>query len=77
MLPLNGVLPVGLHRRHGCQIAALAGAVENLPDWHGAAVVCSHATFAIGHRVWGHNLLACLAVGALLGTLLVSRLLFP
>ncbi len=68
MLGVNGALASGLTRRFGWRLAAMAGVVAASADWDGLAIVFSTATFAEGHRVWGHNLL----VASLLGVLLAA-----
>jgi membrane-bound metal-dependent hydrolase YbcI (DUF457 family) len=78
MLGINGALAVGLHRRFGWQIVAMSGFAAVSPDWDGLTIIVSPIAFAEGHRVWGHNLLACVLLGILIGTLdyqfdLVSR----
>ena len=63
LLAANAVWAAGLHRRHGWQLAAMAGCAAVLPDWDGIPLLVDARTFAAGHRVWGHNLLACLGLG--------------
>ena len=67
MLGAGGALACGLHRRHGWQIAALAGVAAMGPDWDGLTLIVSRSVFAEGHRLWGHNLLACLLLGGVMG----------
>jgi len=69
MLGINGALATGLHRRHGWKIVALASAAAIAPDWDGLPMLIDMAAYESGHRVWGHNLLACLILAVLLGTL--------
>ena len=69
MLGLNGAIAFGLHRTYGWKVVALAAAAAVLPDWDGLPMLIDMAAYERGHRVWGHNLLAC-AIGAFgLGTL--------
>lgn len=64
MLGLNGAIAFGLPPTYGWKIAALAAVAAVLPDWDGLPMLIDMAAYERGHRVWGHNLLAC-AVGAL------------
>jgi membrane-bound metal-dependent hydrolase YbcI (DUF457 family) len=57
MIGINGTLAIGFHRRHGWQIAALAGLAAVLPDLDGLAIILGPSFYAEGHRLWGHNLL--------------------
>lgn len=79
MLGIDGVLAAGLHRRHGWQIAATAAVAAVGPDWDGLTIAVNNSLFADAHRLWGHNLLACLILGVLVGAVdyrfdLVTRL---
>lgn len=67
LLGINGVVAGGLDRRHGWQLAALAGAAAMIPDWDGLTILFGADLFADAHRVWGHNIIACVAIGAVLG----------
>lgn len=69
MLGLNGALAVGLHHRYGWKIIALAAVAAVLPDWDGLPMLVDMASYEQGHRVWGHNLLACGIGGFVAGTL--------
>jgi membrane-bound metal-dependent hydrolase YbcI (DUF457 family) len=60
-------LAVGAQRRHGWQIAGMAAVAAALPDADGASILWGPGAFADVHRVWGHNLLAALVIGALTG----------
>ncbi|EMI21591.1 hypothetical protein RMSM_01478, partial [Rhodopirellula maiorica SM1] len=68
LLGINGVLAAGLHRDHGWKIVALAGVAAIAPDWDGVPMLIDMSRFEGGHRVWGHNLMACCVLGLLLGT---------
>jgi len=57
MIGINGALALGLDRRHGWQIVALAGLAAVLPDLDGLTIVLGPSLYADGHRLWGHNLL--------------------
>jgi hypothetical protein len=79
LLGLNGALAAGLHRRHSWRIAAMAAVAAASADWDALPIAFSSALFAAGHRVWGHNLLACIMAGAAIGLIdyrfdLVTRL---
>lgn len=69
LLGVNGALAAGLHQRYGWQMVAMAGLAAVSPDWDGLTIVLGPTVFAEGHRVWGHNLLACVLVGILIGIL--------
>jgi len=69
MLGVDGVLAVGLHRRYHWQLAAMAGFAAASPDWDGLTYLFSSALFAEGHRVWGHNVVACVISGLIIGAL--------
>lgn len=62
-------LAVGCLRKHGWALIAVAGAAAALPDWDGLSLAFGAEAYARGHRVWGHNLLAATATGALVGGL--------
>lgn len=68
LIGIDGALALGLHRRHGWPIVALAGFAAVLPDFDGLAILDGFQCYADGHRLWGHNLLvagvAALAVSA-------------
>ena len=63
MLGINGAVAVGIHHRHGWKIAAMAGVAAASPDWDGLVIIFSRSAFAEGHRLWGHNVFACIVVG--------------
>jgi inner membrane protein len=67
LLGINGTIATGLHRRFGWQIAALAGVAAAAPDWDGLPILFSRSVFADAHRVWGHNLAACVLLGTAMG----------
>ncbi|MBN2024281.1 MAG: metal-dependent hydrolase [Pirellulales bacterium] len=60
----DGALALGLHRRYGWPIVALAAVESVLPDWDGLSFVLGIQAYAAGHRVWGHNLLVAALVAA-------------
>jgi membrane-bound metal-dependent hydrolase YbcI (DUF457 family) len=62
-------LAVGAHRRHGWPVVLVAGAAAALPDWDGLSLAFGPAAYSAAHRVWGHNLLAALLAGGLVGGL--------
>ena len=68
LLGMNGALAAGLHHRLGWKIVALASVAAIAPDWDGVPMLIDMSRFESGHRVWGHNLLACGILGLLLGT---------
>lgn len=67
LLGINGVVAGGLDRRYGWQLAAIAGAAAMIPDWDGLTILFGADLFADAHRVWGHNIIACAAIGVVLG----------
>ena len=64
MLAVDGALALGLHRRHGWRIVALAGLAAVLPDFDGLTILLGPRLYAEGHRLWGHNLLVAGLVAA-------------
>lgn len=69
LVGVNAVLASGLQRRYGWQLAALAGLAAIAPDWDGLTLLHSAELFDRSHRVWGHNLLACVLLGTAIGLL--------
>ena len=69
MLGANGALAFGLHKKFGWNVVALAGIAAAAPDWDGLPMMVDMARFESGHRVWGHNLLACLILGFIVASL--------
>ena len=67
MLGINGVLAAGWHRSGGWQLAAVAGVAAVSPDWDGVPIVFSVQVFDAIHRVWGHNVFACVLLGLAIG----------
>jgi membrane-bound metal-dependent hydrolase YbcI (DUF457 family) len=57
MVGVNAAMAVGLLRRRGWPIVAMAGFAALLPDWDGLTILFGANSYADGHRVWGHNLL--------------------
>jgi membrane-bound metal-dependent hydrolase YbcI (DUF457 family) len=66
MVGINGALALGLARRHGWQIVALAGFAAVLPDFDGLTILLGPQCYAEGHRLWAHNLLVAGLVAALM-----------
>jgi membrane-bound metal-dependent hydrolase YbcI (DUF457 family) len=60
-------LALGSHRHREWMLVAVAGAAAAMPDWDGLSLALGSTAYAIGHRVWGHNLLVASATGALAG----------
>lgn len=69
MLGITGVLAAGLNRRYGWRMVAIAAAAAVSPDWDGLTLVAGPAAFAASHRLWGHNVWACVLTGILIGCL--------
>lgn len=69
MIGINSALAIGLQRRHGWKIVALAGVAAVSPDWDGLTMLAGIETFDRAHRVWGHNIFVTLVVGLCLGAL--------
>lgn len=67
MIGIDGVLALGLQRRHGWQIAAFAAFAAVLPDFDGLTILAGPYMYAEGHRLWGHNLLVAGLVAAVAG----------
>jgi membrane-bound metal-dependent hydrolase YbcI (DUF457 family) len=67
MLGVNEAMAVGLHRRCGWKIVAMAGVVAITPDWDGLTFLGGMDLFDRGHRAWGHNLLIASLLGCLCG----------
>lgn len=57
----------GLQRRHGWPAVALAALAGMFPDWDATPKHVRPEAYALGHRVWGHNLFAATLAGAVLG----------
>lgn len=68
MIGIDGALAAGLHRRYGWRIVAFAGLAAVLPDWDGLTLLLGAQCYALGHRVWGHNLM----VAGLLGVVVAA-----
>jgi len=66
MVGIDGALALGLHRRWGWPIVAMAACASVLPDWDGL-MLCwgARSCYAQGHRGWGHNLLVATLVAAI------------
>jgi membrane-bound metal-dependent hydrolase YbcI (DUF457 family) len=69
MVGVCGTFALGLHRRHGWRLPAIAGVAAVSPDWDGLTFLVSVQLFDAGHRVWGHNLLVTAILGIFLGWL--------
>ncbi len=69
MVGVNGALALGLNRRHGWQIVALAGVAAVLPDLDGLTILLGPSLYAVGHRLWGHNLLVAGLVAAVVSAI--------
>jgi inner membrane protein len=68
MVGITGSLTAGVHRKYGWSIIFMAGVVAMTPDWDGLTILFSTQAFAEGHRVWGHNVFACIS-GLIMGLL--------
>jgi membrane-bound metal-dependent hydrolase YbcI (DUF457 family) len=69
LIGIDGTLALGLQRRHGWQIVALAGIAAALPDLDGLSILFGLGAYAEGHRVWGHNLLVTGLAAAIMSAL--------
>ena len=67
MVGITGVLATGLNRRYGWPIVGLAAVAAVSPDWDGLTIVAGSAAFAASHRLWGHNVMACVLSGLVMG----------
>ena len=65
MVGINGALALGLQRRHGWQIVALAGFAAVLPDFDGLTILLGPQCYAAAHRLWAHNLLVAGSAAAI------------
>jgi membrane-bound metal-dependent hydrolase YbcI (DUF457 family) len=70
LIGIDGALALGLQRRHGWQIVALAGIAAVLPDLDGLSILFGSQCYADGHRVWGHNLLVTAVLAAVVSATL-------
>ncbi|MBN1908127.1 MAG: metal-dependent hydrolase [Pirellulales bacterium] len=70
LVGINGSLALGLHRRWGWAVVALAAVESVLPDWDGLTLGLGPQAYAAGHRVWGHNLLLAGLVAAVTAVVL-------
>jgi hypothetical protein len=62
-------LALGSHRRHGWPIVFMAGIAGALPDWDALSLAFGPVAYSTVHRVWGHNLLAVVLGGSVVGGL--------
>jgi len=67
MLGITGAVAVGLQRSQGWQILAMSALAAISPDCDGLTLLFGADMFDRGHRVWGHNVFICSALGALIG----------
>lgn len=67
MMGTSLALAARLQQRHGWHMAALAGVAAALPDWDGLTILLGGRTYALGHRVWGHNFLSAAVLGGVAG----------
>jgi membrane-bound metal-dependent hydrolase YbcI (DUF457 family) len=67
LVGIHLALAAGCHRYWGWPAVALAGIASNVPDWDGLSMLVDMQRFEVGHRVWGHNLLAILLSSLALG----------
>ena len=65
LLGATGALAVGVQRRYGWPIVGMAAVAAVLPDWDGLSILFGADALDRVHRVMGHNLLVCVAAGAL------------
>jgi membrane-bound metal-dependent hydrolase YbcI (DUF457 family) len=66
MLGVTGCAAFGLERKYGWQILAMAAVAAVSPDWDGLTLLFGPQLFDTAHRVWGHNVVVCAIVGALI-----------
>jgi hypothetical protein len=59
----------GMQRRYGWPAIMLAALAGMCPDWDATPKHIWPQAYALGHRVWGHNLFAVTLAGAALGGL--------
>jgi hypothetical protein len=68
MLGATLALAGGAHRRHGWGLVATAAVAAALPDWDGLSLLFGPTAYAGVHRLWGHNVLAAVVAGAVVGS---------
>lgn len=68
MVGATCAMAIGLHDRFGWKVIAVSALASIAVDWDGLTILYSKAAFAEGHRVCGHNLLAVLLSGLLVGS---------
>ncbi len=69
LLGANLVLAAGLEKKFGWQVVGLVALCANVPDWDGLTFFWSTSLFDTAHRAWGHNLLACSLLAAVLAVI--------
>lgn len=67
LVGIHLAVATGCHRYWGWPAVALAGIASNVPDWDGLPMLVDMQRFEVGHRVWGHNLLAIILSSLVLG----------
>ncbi|HLA86026.1 MAG TPA: metal-dependent hydrolase [Thermoguttaceae bacterium] len=77
MIGVDGALALGLYRRWGWPIVALAAVESMLPDWDGMTLCLGPSGYIQGHRVWGHGLLVAGLVAVVTSALLWRGDLIP
>jgi membrane-bound metal-dependent hydrolase YbcI (DUF457 family) len=70
MIGIDGALALGLERRQGWQIVALAGIAAVLPDVDGLTILFGIQCYSDGHRVWAHNLLVAAMTAAIVSVVM-------
>ena len=69
MVGIDGVMALGLHRKHGWKIAGAAAVAAASADWDGLTLLFSAALYDKAHRAWGHNVFSCVLAGLAIGLL--------
>jgi membrane-bound metal-dependent hydrolase YbcI (DUF457 family) len=67
MLGATLAVAVGAQRRYGWPVVGLAALAGMFPDWDAMSKHLWPTAYALGHRVWGHNLFAATLAGIALG----------
>jgi len=67
MLGITGSVALGLPQKYGWQILSMAAIAAISPDWDGLTLLFGADLFDKAHRIWGHNIFICSALGAFIG----------
>ena len=68
LVGFNAAIALGLHKRGGWKIVAMATFVAMVPDWDWLACLWGNDAFQTIHRVWGHAIVSCLLTALVVAT---------